>query len=160
MFQINIDHKNIDRLADRLGRLDARLLEDMELVSRIASLLHARIVARTLEGRDADGRPFVPYSPGYAEWRRKHGRPVDRVDLFFRGHMMAAMQDKAESPVKAKIFFADAEQAKKAYFHHTGGAGGKKLPRRPFFALSDEDIELAVREVKDYVARRVGETFR
>lgn len=156
MFQINVKNKNIPKIQKALEELDSHLIEDKMLLD-IAALLHARIVARTLQGKDADNKPFAPYSPKYRAYRLKMGRPVAHVDLFFKGHMLGAITERVVAPGKVKIFFADAMQAAKAHGHQTGWRHKNLKKRRRFFAFSDEDIELAVKEAKKLVAKKKAE---
>lgn len=69
--------------------------EDWAAVGRLA---RERILARTLQGRDVDGQPFAPYSPGYLLQKdRATGGGFDvggsaRVNLTLSGEMLRGIQ--------------------------------------------------------------------
>jgi phage gpG-like protein len=115
----------------------------------------ARMKTRTLAGKDFEEVPFAPYSESYADFRSKKGRPTDKVDLFFKGHMFGSM-DWETIDGGVRLFFNDAQQAAKAHgLHH--GYLPHRLPARPFFEMSDEDadkireqVEDAVEEMREY----------
>lgn len=94
----------------------------------------ARILIRTQQGLDVNGRPFVPYSEPYRRRKAKAGRNTSHPDLLFTGNMQAALQtDVRENPdgAEATIRFGSALEAAKA-------RGNQQL--RPFFGLSDEQV--------------------
>ncbi len=110
-----------------------------------------RIKARTMEGKDAQGRSFVPYSDDYKFFRAEAGHPVNKPNLFFRGHMLASMDVKTVGDDTAIIYFADTEQAAKAHGHNFG-CSKTGLPQREFFALSAEDIKDMQAMVEDHIS--------
>jgi hypothetical protein len=93
-----------------------------------------RIVLRTQSGKDVDGSSFAPYTPKYAEHRKKKGRKEAPVDLTFTGNMLASIQTKVEKVSDGylgTIYFGSALEALKAR--------GNQLRRR-FFGFSDEQV--------------------
>lgn len=106
------------------------------LLAKLANFEKFKILERTAAGKDADERFFKPYSPRYALFRRMHGRPTDKVDLFFHGHMLGSMTVKSGAS-QAIIYFPDREQNRKATKHHYGKGC---LPQRAFFAVSASDL--------------------
>jgi len=107
------------------------------------------ILERTAAGVDVDNSLFTPYSNAYRFFRFKAGRPVNKVDLFFKGHMMGSMSVKADAS-KATVYFADKEQSRKAEKHHYGM---NKLPERKFFAINLEDIQGIEKIVDQHIAK-------
>jgi len=49
--------------------------------------------------------------------RRGAGRPVNRMDLFFSGQMLGSLTHKVEGGDSVKLFWPQAEQAKKAAYN-------------------------------------------
>jgi hypothetical protein len=124
-----------------------------------------RIVRRTMDGKDVDGKSFAPYTPAYnrAKAKLKSGfvtrsgksgkyakqlkgdfsTPALPVDLTLSGNMLAAIQTKVEETstgATATIFFNSALEALKAQ--------GNQV-RRHFFGLSDEQVERIKRKVTE-----------
>lgn len=102
----------------------------------------AYINQRTVRGKDADEKSFVPYSDSYAAYRISKGRKAKPVDLLWTGGMLRSMQWKTEvtaSKVLGIIYFADATEAQKARYLMDG------IPRkdrsdnaRNFFAFGEK----------------------
>lgn len=117
--------------------------------------LRDRIRMRTRSsGVDADGKPFAPYSEGYARAKAKHGGMVGggRVNLTSTkagSHMLDTMlvRASADRNPRITIFFSLAEKAVIASYHM-----GEGRVDREFFALSDEDVDYAV----SYIRQRMG----
>jgi hypothetical protein len=90
------------------------------------------ILNRTERGIGVDGR-FKPYSTKYAGFRRERGATLT-PNLFLTGRMLGNVTQRANSN-EARIFFSNAEQAKKAT---------RNDQLRPFFSFnSQETSELA-----------------
>jgi hypothetical protein len=70
--------------------LDRVALVSSEDMREIALLIRERIVRRTLSGTAVDGRPFAPYSPGYAKAKRQ-ALGTSRVNLQVSGAMLNDM---------------------------------------------------------------------
>lgn len=109
------------------------------LMGEIGEFLKFRIKERTAAGKDVSGSFFKPYSNKYAFFRRKHGRPTDKVDLNFFGGMMGAMTQEA-TETRVRVFFmptitrsatkSKANNAEKAFYLQQ---------KREFFSMSPED---------------------
>jgi hypothetical protein len=70
-------------------------LADAELVTRddwgaVGRLAREQIIRHTNAGVDEDGKPFAPYSPKYAEQKRKTGAS-SRPNLQVSGGMLGAI---------------------------------------------------------------------
>lgn len=117
-------------------------------LSNVAELWKEAIKRRTLDGVDASEATFVSYSPKYAAFRKKTGRTSGRVNLFYKGQMLAAMTHKTSKNL-IRIYFRSAREALKAHGHTFGS---KNLPQREFFALNSNDLDRAL----DYIVRNYG----
>lgn len=71
----------------RPSQLDQISAAGCEVVARI-------ILRRTRSGVDITGRPFRPYTPGYAAQRRREGLRTRPVDLRRTGALYASVQPK------------------------------------------------------------------
>jgi hypothetical protein len=92
----------------RVGHLDeAELLEIGQLGITI-------VVARTKHGHDADGKFFKPYTPDYAEDRRRSGLQTSPVDLARKGHMLGGMTPMVTGENEVMVGFASEHEAIKA----------------------------------------------
>ena len=76
--------------------------EDMAAVGQA---IMRRIVDRTARGVDAEGNPFAPYTPEYAEAKRKGIRSSGTVDLSVSGEMLRNMTMEATDKT-VSLFFA------------------------------------------------------
>lgn len=122
-----------------------------KLLYKVGMRAKINILERTAAGKGADSKLFADYSPRYKLFRRRHGRPVDKVNLFFKGHMLGSMSVKADQN-KAIIYFADEEQSDKAT-HHNYGAPKNKLPKREFFALSISDATEIEKTIDEHIEK-------
>jgi phage gpG-like protein len=134
----------LDRLSGGIG--------SRRLMSEIATFLITSIKLRTAGGKDVNENAFDPYSKGYAMFRAKEGYPINKVDLFFSGSMMASMDYKATSDT-ATLFFNESEDK-------SGTSNPNKAfwlnKKREFFALSENDQ----REVENMVDDSIDEILR
>lgn len=160
---------NVRGIEDALGALGAMqdAFRSRTVWAEIASELRKQILVRTARGTDADGKPFSPYSKGYAEYRKKHGRAASKPNLFFSGTMLASMDFVARED-GVRLFFQPTQapnyptgkHAKKprvspkspakAYYLQTG-----KKPRK-FFAISKADAEAAAQHIIDRINQALG----
>lgn len=144
MITVEISTQELERVQKALN-LFSDGLKIEKLLKIAATDQIARIKVRTAEGKDFEGNPFVPYSDTYKEMRAAKGLPVDKVDLFDRGHMMAAMTWELVGYNNVRIYFSATLEAAKAHGHHFGvsphkwGHATVSTPARPFFEISDED---------------------
>lgn len=110
--------------------------------AQVGQMFAGNIKARTLKGVDAHGNPFTPYSDDYAEYRRAKGRKVRPVNLFFKGHMLAAIGVDSSQANVLRLFFRTPLEGLKAH-GHTFGSTKTGLPQRDFFAITQKDLEAA-----------------
>lgn len=112
-----------------------------------------KIVTRTADGRDVNGRPFKEYSEKYAE---KKGVSRGAVDLILKGDMLSAFEENLKQPNMVEIKIEGGVDAKKAYNHDIGDT----LPKREFFGFKKEsdllDIVMAVDSIKDQEDANTG----
>jgi hypothetical protein len=73
-------------------------LTDIPLMREIGRQAISAIRARTRMGRDADGRAFAPYSPGYAKLKGSTS-----VDLTVSGDMLSALEIIDVTPTSVTI---------------------------------------------------------
>lgn len=71
-------------------------LTQLQLVTRedwsaIGRLARERIIRRTLQGTDAQGRAFAPYSPGYAKRKAEELGSASPVNLQVSGEMLRSI---------------------------------------------------------------------
>ena len=152
MIKVDAKWDGIDNLVFSLNDL-ANNSVDKELMSQVGAYVMLQIKTRTLAGKDVSGNAFVPYSSDYAFFRDETGHDTSNVNLFFRGHMLAAMDANADD-TSVEIYFNDAQQAAKAHGHNYGSAK-TGLPQREFFALSEDDVE----KIKDMIGDHAMEAF-
>ena len=125
--------RGVQTTSERFQRILAVL--GKTLMTEIGFFLMARIKERTLGGKDVEGNPFKPYSAGYAFFRQKKGRPIDKVDLFFTGSMQSSMTHEATQD-SVRVFFMPTQDS-------SGTSNPAKAfwlnQKRRFFAMSDQD---------------------
>lgn len=112
----------------------------------------ARLLQRTEEGRDQDGRRFRRYAPAYARRRQRKGRSADVVTLAYTGRMLGALTSTAIHD-GARLTFVTAEAARLATLHQNGARGGA-LPARRFLGVGTETRE--GRALADLAARMLA----
>lgn len=116
---------------------------ERDLPSQLDTALYATaqygeniILDRTKRGIGVNGA-FQPYSPKYAEFRRKKGRN-NRVDLNFTGQMLGSMT-ATKNRGYAEIRFSRSTESKKAYFNNK---------RREFFGFNKDEKRRLVEFMK------------
>lgn len=77
------------------------------------------VTLRTKRGLDADGKPFIAYSPDYAKEREAAGLSTS-PDLARSGHMLGAMAPKVTGPEEVSVLFNNPLEAVKADTHNNG----------------------------------------
>ena len=122
-------------LRDLSGHLEPRR-DDLQ-----AALEHqvTRIKNRTAQGISVEGSPFPPAKTG-GNALHKSGAMLDAITV-------------ESIDTEGRMFFADAEQEKKAAINNTGS---KYVPQRHFFGVSDQDKEQIVADIKTSVMKRVN----
>jgi hypothetical protein len=99
--------KVLQGLSEELGAFpDVDLLE----LGHLATTL---ILARTKKGLDADGKPFVQYTPRYELERTKLGLSR-QPDLAVKGHMLGAILPTVTGKDEVSLLFANPLEAAKA----------------------------------------------
>lgn len=61
------------------------------IMKEVGLLARERIIRRTLSGTDEEGKPFTPYSPGYAAMKAKALAGSGTVNLQVSGAMLNAI---------------------------------------------------------------------
>lgn len=134
---IEIDTSEVTTfLKVNLGENLPKAFDTRKVVSDIADFVSGYMKARTLKGIDRDLEPFRPYSPGYARYRASRGRQINHVDLFFLGHMQAAIGARVDSDTEATVGLFSAIEGKKAIVHQLGIG---HMPQREFFGIGRDD---------------------
>lgn len=144
-------------------------------------------VRTTEQGLDADENPFADYTPSYKAFRQENGQPVDHVYLVWTGGMMNAMtydvqsegedgnltvffRPTAANPIRVKGTAPAPEPAPEP----EGKGKGKKRKKepkvlteaakayflskkRPFFALSERQVEYLTTLIDQHIARKLEE---
>ena len=87
------------------GRLDHIALTNKPLMRELALLARERIILRTRQGRDADGAPFRPYSPGYAARKRQEVAGPTQPNLTLSGAMLGDISILSVSDDTAELGF-------------------------------------------------------
>ena len=136
MITVSIDTKPRDlrKMVDKLGRTFTK--NHKRAMRRAAAEGLNRIQKRTSQGIDVNGQPFEGYTDTYAAFRKKKGRPVDKVTLIFTGRMRKSMQSGLRGQ-DGYIFFDSRAESKKAAMNNR---------KRPFFGLNKSDTR-AIRDV-------------
>ncbi|HQC10173.1 MAG TPA: hypothetical protein PK953_04595 [Smithellaceae bacterium] len=141
--------KDVDKIWSAFSGLRSALL-DKKALAQIGAFIKFRIAKRTAAGVDVDGYRFVPYTKRYAMFRYAHGRPINKVNLFFTGGMMAALDYTVDPDGRsAAVFFRPSPS-----FPLPGRSKGRAITnaekasflqeKREFFGMSAEDREKAV----------------
>lgn len=139
----------LDDLIEKLEGTEGAL-SDPQLWAQIGSFLKAQILLRTAEGKSyEDDSTFDPYSVSYAKVRAKKGLPIDKVDLFFGGNMLGALQFEEDASLQqVRLYFLDTSDktgtsnAAKAYYNQQ---------KRKFFGWSAEDVTDIENMVMNYL---------
>lgn len=148
---VSVNIAGISELSRIFFRLGIDLQRHDELLEELAQFAMFRIKKRTSAGKEVDGNFFQPYSDRYKLFRQKHGRPINKVDLFFTGSLLSAMTSHIETG------------GVRLYFLNTEDKFGGKNPikayylnqNRNFFALSNEDIRGLRRIVEEFIDRLI-----
>lgn len=106
-----------------------------------------RIIERTLEGKDKNGKAFKPYSKAYKESLSfQLYKSGNNVNLELTGEMLASMESKPNIRGITVEFVDDLNRAK-AHGHITGMSGRKGGVVRDFFGLSEEEENTIMKRV-------------
>lgn len=111
------------------------------MFATIGAFVKARVLARTAAGVDFESKPFEPYSPRYALFRKEQGHPTNKVNLFFTGSMLGSM-DYFGTTDSVRIFIRPGQDRMGV----SNPAKASWLSRkRQFMALSEEDRVLMLK---------------
>lgn len=171
------DLSAVEDLLDGLANVRLRD-EDWE---KIGQATVARILERTEQGRDQEGKPFAPYSPGYAKRRVEAGRKVAVVTLAYTGRMLGALSSVAIMD-GARLTFVTREADRLATIHQNGvrrsgapapgsrdnrgrfvtTATAYKIPPRPFLGVGTDTKEgrALANLAGKLIAKRINEAAR
>jgi hypothetical protein len=148
-----VEFRGLDTVFRKLAGLQS-VFRSEAVWSEIGHLIRAEILKRTARGVDADGLKFDGYSAGYRLYRKKHGRPVQKVNLFWTGTMLSSMDVAPLPRGGVRLYFQPTQapdyptgpRAKKprvspkspakAYYLQT-----HKTKPRKFFAVSKQDVK-------------------
>lgn len=86
MIRFNIDDKKLKAVIikyDAINKPDSHFLK--QAMMRLGANQNRWTKRRLAQGLGIKGK-LKPYSPGYAEYRREHHRPVDKVNLNYTGN--------------------------------------------------------------------------
>jgi len=140
-------------------------IEDPKFFARTGEYLRATIKRRTIEGKDADGVAFIPYSRFWAAERMAVGLQVAHVDLFWSGQMMNAMTTDV-TPKSVRVFFAATQAWDPRSRQGEGTLQGAPVTqaekaahlykRRKFFAMSKEQITYIMKSYAESIRKAMS----
>ena len=138
----------LKRLTVKLARM-GKDIGNARLMGQIGAFVNLGIKTRTARGENMDGRTLLDYTPEYAKRRSKAGHPVNKVNLFFTGSMFSALTYDAEKYQVTSFFMNTVDKyggrnPEKAFFNDE---------LRPFFGLSDADIDEIESMVKAHLEK-------
>ena len=137
----------------KLKDVEMALVRNSKLMGQLGNLVNTRIKARTSEGRSAEGKPFEPYSPAYAVWRKAAGYPTSHVDLTLTGGMFSALTYTAEND-RVTSFFMDTPDKRNPKVSNPEKAFYNQQLRN-FFSINAEEVKEVEKMIKDYVDRQL-----
>lgn len=152
MARNSIKIEGVNRLIAQIEQISGNVINE-GLVNDIGIYLTASILQRNIEGIDADGRTFEPYSPKYKLFRMKHDHPHNIVNLFFSGSMASALTHTAFRD-RVEVYFmptygktpdgrdSKVTNAQKAFFLNE---------KREFFAVSKEEEIAILQMIQDHL---------
>ena len=121
----------------------------------VADLIIERIVNRTDQGKDKDGRRFPGYSKSYKESLdfKVAGKSLGRVDLQLSGDMLAALSVLDKTQRSVIIGFEPGSEENAKADGNIRGTYGKPTPdpkkARDFLGISDSELQKIIKFVKD-----------
>ena len=111
------------------------------------------VVLRTRSGRDLHLEPFKPYSPAYAEVRRRKPRQVSPPDLAMIGTMLGSMEPEVVGK-EVHVVFNDPLQALKALTHNAPITS--PVPQREFLGIEHPaELEACSEVILDALGSRL-----
>ena len=120
----------------------------------VADLIIERIVNRTDQGKDKDGRKFPGYSKSYKESLDfKVAGKTNKVDLQLSGDMLAALSVLDKTSRSVTIGFERGSEENAKADGNIRGTYGKPTPNpdkaRDFLGISDRELSKIINLVKD-----------
>lgn len=108
-----------------------------------------KMVQRTAQGNDINGKKFTQYSKEYAQTK---GVSRSAVDLILKGDMLDSNKKETKQKNMLKIKVKEGVETLKSYNHNVGD----KLPTRTYFGFKNEkDLSDVIDEVD---SRKTAET--
>jgi hypothetical protein len=120
----------------------------------VADLIIERIVNRTDQGKDKDGRKFAGYSKSYKESLDfKVAGKTNKVDLQLSGDMLAALSVLDQTSRSVVIGFERGSEENAKADGNIRGTYGKPTPdpkkARDFLGITDRELSKIINLVKD-----------
>jgi hypothetical protein len=115
----------------------------------IAQAFIDKIVERTQDGKDVDGKDFAKkYSKAYKDSLAfdAFGK-TNKVNMTLSGEMLGTIDVVESKGNKIKIGWSDAENNAKAFNHNSGDT----VPKRQFFGVTDKELAEIKREFKPQI---------
>lgn len=112
-----------------------------------------KIVQRTADGKDIDGKKFTKYSKDYAA---KKGVPRTAVDLIDEGKMLGANQSTGKQKNIVKIQVRPGKETLKSFNHNVGDT----LPTRNYFGIKSEKDLIGIIDQVDSIGEEKEDTSR
>ena len=120
-----------------------------DAMARIKRDIHERL----MRGVDTQGKPFIPYSSKYAERKRKSGRSSSRVDLFYTGNMLRAINTEVQAK-NAKLFIrAGRNESVYAQAHQEGGGS---MPQRRWWGASNQTWKAVLKKLRRAISSKIA----
>lgn len=128
---------------------------DPLLVRQIGQGIIDYLLERVGSGRGINGVKLKsPYSADYADSLefKASGKVKSEVNMRLSGDMLGSL-DFTDNGSEITLTIDDPEQAIKAYAHQTGFEGHPTIkgPRRPFFGLSEREVNIVLRDFKEEI---------
>lgn len=103
-----------------------------------------KIITRTQQGLDINGRPFVSYKDSYrdSDVFKSMGK-TGHVNLTLFSEMLNSIEYDTQGD-NVVIYINDSTEAAKAYNHNTGDT----LPRREFFGVTQSELDTIKKQYK------------
>lgn len=149
---VEINQQQLDAVISKLNKLGTQITTG-SILEQIALKIKNTIFLRTQAGKDADNKPFAPYSDAYRTKEKK-----TFVNLTKTGKLLNAMTQKVLTNNTAKVFFENTgypnglTTQEMAAIHNNKGAGRKKVVRN-FFGVNDTDLNDLTRTYESEVAK-------
>jgi len=149
---VEINQAQVNEIIARLEGFGKKITTGA-ILEQLALQIKNIIYLRTQSGKDADGRPFAPYSVPYA---KREGKTL--VNLTKTGHLLNAMTQKVLTNSTAKVFFTTYTYPNGmttqtlAEIHNEKGAGKKGVVRK-FFGVNEMDLQDLTKTYESEVAR-------